>query len=378
MSANIVVTGAGGFLGTHLLRELIRRTDVVVYAIVRNKWSAQSADLLELGAGRVHLVTGDISSPNVARISTLPRIDEFWHLAGSTDFQRKDLAMSVNVMGTSNVVNLAMRFNVRVFFHVSTAYVAGLHQGVVAEDTLLESPEFRNVYEESKYQGEKKVRESRLPFIIMRPSIIMGDSVTGEAKSDKMVYGVVKLCERALRTLQREYGETIPPSVNYFIKGNSAASKNLIAIDDVTDLMFQVRQKGQVGKTYHLCNPTSTTIREIHDCVRKILNITFMTVAPDYQDRHDIRQKMIDRGIKVYEPYLMHSDPVFDMTNTHSISDLAIKPVDKKLQCFLYERYVSHLRSFPPNRVEQSISYIPQIGPHSVRPILRNVKSASL
>jgi nucleoside-diphosphate-sugar epimerase len=323
-------------------------------------------------------VTGDISSPNVARISTLPRMDEFWHLAGSTDFQRRDLAMSVNVMGTSNVLNLARRLNVRAFFHVSTAYVAGLHQGLVAEDTLLKNPEFRNVYEESKYQGERIVRESGLPFIIMRPSIIMGDSVTGEAKSDKMVYGVLKLCERALRTLQKEYGETIPSSVNYFIKGNRAASKNLIAIDNVTDLMLRVRQKGQVGKTYHLCNPQSTTIGEIHDCVQKALNINFLTAAPDYPDSHDIRQKMIDRGVRVYEPYVLHSDPVFDMTNTQSISNLAIKPVDNKLQCFLYERYVSHLRSFTPDRVERSTSYIPQIGTQSVLPILRKVKSASL
>jgi nucleoside-diphosphate-sugar epimerase len=378
MSANIVVTGAGGFLGTHLLRKLIKQTDAVIYAVVRNKWSAQSADLLEIGSGRVHLVTGDISSPNVARISTLPRIDEFWHLAGSTDFQRKDLAMSVNVMGTSNVLNLARRLDVRAFFHVSTAYVAGLHQGLVAEDTLLENPKFRNVYEESKYQGERIVREFGLPFIIMRPSIIMGDSVTGEAKSDKMVYGVVKLCERALRTFQREYGETIPSSVNYFIKGNKAASKNLIVLDDVTDLMLRVRQKGQVGKTYHLCNPYSTTIGEIHKCVQKILKINFLTAASDYPDRHDIRQKMIDRGIKVYEPYLMHSDPVFDMTNTRSISDLAIKPVDEKLQCFLYERYVSALRSLPPNRVERPTAYIPQIGTQSIRPILSKIKWASL
>ena len=378
MSANIVVTGAGGFLGTRFLRELIKQTDVVIYAIVRNKWSAQSSELLELGTGRVHLVTGDVSHPSVARIGTLPRIDEFWHLAGSTDFQRKDLAMSVNVMGTSNALNLAKRLGVRAFFHVSTAYVAGLHQGLVAEDTLLKNPEFRNVYEESKYQGEKIVRESGLPFIIMRPSIIMGDSATGEAKSDKMVYGVVKLCERALRTLQREYGETIPSSVSYFIKGNRAASKNLIALDDVTDLMLRVRQKGQMGKTYHLCNPYSTTIGELEVCVQKILNIKFLTIAPDYPDRHDIRQKMIDRGIKVYEPYLMHSDPVFDMTNTRSISNLAIKPVDDKLQCFLYEKYVNQLRSSVPNRVEKSTPYIPEIGTQRIRPVLNKIKWASL
>ena len=378
MSANIVVTGAGGFLGMQLLRKLIKQTDAVIYAVVRNRWSAQSADLMELGAGRVHLVTGDISSPNVVGKGTLPRVDEFWHLAGSTDFHRKDLAMSVNVVGTSNVLNLAKRLDVRAFFHVSTAYVAGLHQGLVDEDTLLENPEFRNVYEESKYQGERMVRESGLPFIIMRPSIIMGDSVTGEAKSDKMVYGVVKLCERALRILQREYGETIPSSVTYFIKGNRAASKNLIAIDDVTDLMLDVRQKGQVGKTYHLCNPYSTTIGEIHDCVQKILNINFLTAAPDYPESHDIRQKMIDRGIKVYEPYVLNSDSVFDMTNTRSISDLAIKPADEKLQCFLYEKYVSHLRSSAPDRVERSTSYIPQIGTQSISPVIKKVKWASL
>ena len=376
MSTNIVITGAGGYLGTRLVSELISKTDAVIFAIVRDKWSPHSSKLINLKPGRVHLVSGDVCVPKVARISTLPRIDEFWHLAGSTDFHRKDLATSVNEVGTANAVNLAKGLNVKTFFHVSTAYVAGSHQGVVAEDVMVEHPRFRNVYEKSKYKGERIVRGSDLPFIIMRPSIIMGDSVTGEAKSDKMVYGVVKLCERALRILQREFGGDIPSNIRYFLKGNREATKNLITIDDVVDLMLSVREKGRTGLTYHLCNPHSTTIGEIHSSVQHALGINFLTVAFDYPDNHDIRQKMIDRGIRVYEPYTMISDPVFDMANTRSISDRAIRRVDEKLQCFLYEKYVCVLRESTSISTKKLFECVEMTGSHF--PVIYKARFASL
>jgi len=136
-------------------------------------------------------------------------MDEFWHIAGLTTFNENKRAQleAVNIHGTAHALELARRLECQRFFHISTAYVAGICDGPVMEDELLPNPVFRNPYEETKYHGEKLVRESSLLWTIIRPSIIMGHSETGECDSNKMVYGVIQ-CYYGLSTwVNRGYHE---------------------------------------------------------------------------------------------------------------------------------------------------------------------------
>ncbi len=85
-------------------------------------------------------------------------------------------------------------------YYVSTAYVAGLRQGVVGPDELSFSAGFRNAYEQTKAEAEALVRDvsSRFPTVIFRPSIIVGDSISGQTSAFNVIYVPAKLLVRGL------------------------------------------------------------------------------------------------------------------------------------------------------------------------------------
>ena len=81
--------------------------------------------------------------------------------------------------------------NLRRYNYVSTCYVAGKRKGEIRENELEHDAGFRNFYEETKYLAEIEVErlKSEFPVTIFRPSVVVGDSETGEtAKYDGIYY----------------------------------------------------------------------------------------------------------------------------------------------------------------------------------------------
>jgi hypothetical protein len=84
--------------------------------------------------------------------------------------------------------------------YVGTAYVAGERTGLIREDELAVGQSYRNTYEQSKAEAEALVRSrfESMPGVILRPSIIVGDSQTGATSSFKMMYWPLKIYARRL------------------------------------------------------------------------------------------------------------------------------------------------------------------------------------
>ena len=108
---------------------------------------------------------------------------EVIHCAASVSF---DLplpeARAINAAGVRRVGQLAelcgiLGDGLTRFAHVSTAYVAGNHDGAFAEDDPYEGAGFRNTYEQTKYEGEQVLRAgaAEMPLQIIRPSIVVGN-----------------------------------------------------------------------------------------------------------------------------------------------------------------------------------------------------------
>ncbi len=122
-----------------------------------------------------------------------------FHLAAIYDLAvERSLAMRVNVEGTRNVTRFAASLRaLKHFHHVSTCYVAGQRIGRILEIELEHAAGFRNHYEETKYRAELEVERAKreLPVIIHRPSVVCGDSRTGEtAKYDGIYYMMRRAC----------------------------------------------------------------------------------------------------------------------------------------------------------------------------------------
>jgi hypothetical protein len=148
-------------------------------------WCALSKVFLRKKGQRKYL---DIVSNDLGMKNSIIRELEceeviFWHLAANLSFSSKDSedVQTTNYPGTVNAVELANKVASK-FTHMSTAYVCG-SSSFFGEKELYKGQKFRNSYESSKIEAEKYVWDNcKLPFIIFRPSVIMGDAYVGKAE----------------------------------------------------------------------------------------------------------------------------------------------------------------------------------------------------
>lgn len=190
-----LITGATGFVGKYLVNALLEKNEVV-WVIVRqldNVSSQKRAEKIFEGIiskwpKTFRIIDGDIMVEGLGiKDSMVNELNKnkviFWHLAANLSFASENMAnvQKTNYTGTVNVVEFVNKTSKK-FIHMSTAYVCG-NATSFKENDIFKGQKFRNHYESSKFKAEKYVRENcKLPFIIFRPSIIIGDAYQGKAE----------------------------------------------------------------------------------------------------------------------------------------------------------------------------------------------------
>jgi thioester reductase-like protein len=222
----VLLTGATGFVGMEVLARYLERTDRSIFVLVRARDDDEAdARLREtmgslygseevVGSGRVTAVAADIEQDGLGiaserRAVLAERARDIVHAAASVSFSLPlEESRQVNVAGTRRLLEFAREAQARGgltrFAYVSTAYVAGTHEGEFREDQLDVGQGFRNAYERTKFEAEALVREEadRLPVQIFRPSIIVGECASGWTASFNVLYAPLKAFARgALRVL---------------------------------------------------------------------------------------------------------------------------------------------------------------------------------
>jgi thioester reductase-like protein len=220
MKAPVFLTGATGFLGMEVLARLLEAGDREVVALIRASDDAAAEDRLHgvLAAlyrdpsnhrDHVRAVSGDVTSPglgleNGKRTALAEEIGAVMHCAASIAFDLPlDEARAINVEGTREVIGFARECKalgrLERFVHVSTAYVSGKYEGTFRERQLDTGQQFRNTYEQTKWEAEHVVREAGdLSPCIARPSIVMGESDTGWTPAFNVLYWPLRAFSRGL------------------------------------------------------------------------------------------------------------------------------------------------------------------------------------
>lgn len=168
------VTGATGFIGTHLVRRLLQAGHEIRCLIRKPTQPAQQ--LKELGAT---LVPGDV----IDKASVLRGMSDcewVFHLAGLYSLwePNKRVFKDVNVTGTRNVMEGALEVSVSKVVHVSTAGIYGKPVDCPFREESEVGPDRFCDYFRTKYEGDQIVwdlyRQKRLPVVVVYPTAVLG------------------------------------------------------------------------------------------------------------------------------------------------------------------------------------------------------------
>ena len=362
MNPCVFMTGARGFLGRNLLEAAAKRFPRTSFVLLARSQKA-AEDLRDkfqwLGSDRLRVVQGDIVEPGFGLSSSeseaLAPVNEVWHLAASTSFDERELAAihQGNVVGTRNVLAVARGLpKIERFVYVSTAYVAGTNLGPIAEDEMPARIGFRNSYESTKWEAEQTVRLSELPFVIFRPSIVMGDSQTFDPQCQRrMIYGyllgiyysVLRECKRRRIDFAGQWRSGEGLDLDIRLVGNLRVTKNFVCIDDVVSSMLHVLDAPHVTRSYHLTSAQPIEAMALWRCIEKALRINGVCYVGETIENPTPLECNVMNYTSPFVPYTVNPDPVWLLTNTNNAlgPQRARKPMDEPMLAGLLERFMA-------------------------------------
>ena len=239
---SILLTGATGFVGKRLLRQLLKQTRASIICLIRadNDDQAQHRGREISNDPRVSFIQADLEKHRLGLSelvwqSLALAVREIYHCAASVKFDLSlNEAQRINVDGTRRLLQLAtigitegafLRFH-----HVSTAYVSGRITGPVHARYLpSDQPwRYRNTYERTKARAERLLRsQTQVPVTIYRPSIVAGDSSTGATDAWNVLYTPMRMIHRGQLPILRMggNGRLDCVGVDFVVKGILALSR---------------------------------------------------------------------------------------------------------------------------------------------------------
>ena len=339
---NVLVTGATGFVGSHLAYRFLREGSRVT-VLARGSRTARARDRVLDVLARVaprpgslngcldslHVLDGDLIQPNLGIPGdTLKALaaetDETWHCAASLSFSEdaREEIFRMNVDGTCKVLELVERTPARRLHHVSTAYVAGIRDFAL-ESEIDVGQTFRNPYEESKCRAELLIAEKHakksVVATVYRPSIVIGDSQSGRATHFHGVYAFIRGLWAALERLQRKVSGAGMVHLPLRVLGGENTTLNFVPIDYVVNGMVEIGARdSSAGGTYHLTNPRPTENRVWLPDICRLLGVEGIRLAGQNSFQNHPMTKLealFQRQMAFYYMYLQ-GEPRFDWSRT--------------------------------------------------------------
>ncbi len=253
----ILVTGASGLLGSHVILNLVKKGYQVKALATKESSKLKALQIFktynasdEALFEKINWCFGNITDSEFL-FEILEGVDFVYHCAAVVSFSPKEIdnMNHINVQGTEAIVNMSLLRNVKKFCHVSSVAALGKNTdgSIVTEETyFVNSPQNSN-YGISKYNAEREVwraSEEGLQMVIVNPSVILGP---GDWQS-----GSSNMFSSAFKGLK------------YFSDGITG----FVDVRDVTDIMIKLMESNLHHQRYIVCAenlPYSEVFNQMHD-----------------------------------------------------------------------------------------------------------------
>ena len=295
MWGEVLLTGATGFLGAFLLREIVDRTDAHVHCLVRADDAERAAARLQAAmrgfglwdealAGRVSAVPGDLERPGLGLTPAgyaglAGRVDAVVHNGARVNhLEAYSRLRPANVEGTRDVLRLATSGRTKAVHFVSSlsaALAVGENPDAIGEQQRV--PADRVVprgYVATKWVGEELVRAAGaagLPITVHRPGRVSGHTLTGACGTGDSFWNYIRAVTRLGAVPD---GDALEVGVD------------LVPVDHVAGgIVALATDPAAVGGVYHLAGEHLVTVAEVVGALRADGYRIDVVPAEQWQDR---------------------------------------------------------------------------------------------
>lgn len=296
----IFITGGLGFLGSHLVLQLLKRHHKLVLLVRPSKGKSTLMRVREkFGddiAAKVNIIEGDLNS--FQHDNYTKHIDKVIHVAAMLNlgYRLKDKIWKTNLEGTKNILSFCAYHKVPHIIFISTAYTHG-----------------KNAYELSKIKAEEEVKTSGILYTIIKPSIIIGSPEDpGSLQTVNQVASTIaKVHARVESTRRRvERGMALPPLILGFrLEGNPNSTMNLIPVSVVTDRIMKLLNKKGV---FFVTNPNPPTVQEVTNEVGEVL---MLNLRVEQEFLASPPEAVLRKLLRAYTPYMQSESKFSTVVN---------------------------------------------------------------
>lgn len=229
-----IVTGAAGFLGSTIVRQLVEKNKKVRAFVLPNDKS------VEYLPSNIEIVKGDLldidSLENLFKDSN-KYITYVMHIASivTVDPEYSQLVMDVNVKGTKNIIDMSIKYNIkRLLYCSSTGAIPELKKGKISETETFDENKVLGCYSKSKALATKLVLsyKDKLDVVVVHPSGILGPNDYAKGETTRVLIDII----------------------NGKMKAGINGSFNLCDVRDLANGAILALKNGKRGECYILAN----------------------------------------------------------------------------------------------------------------------------
>lgn len=253
-----LVTGATGFIGSHVVRKLVQRGEKVRVLLRK---TSKTINIEGLDVERVY---GDVMEKDSIK-TALEGCDTIYHTAGFVSFRKSDYKKleDINVKGTINTLSAALEAGVKKAVYTSSVAAVGPDpdRGIANEQTEFTLEDEGIQYLNTKYHAEKealKICEKGLPLVIVNPSVVIGPGDIYLSSTGFILW----FCKKKF-------------------PGYMEGTMNLVDVEDVADGHLLAAEKGRIGERYILGN-RNVTLKELFQLLENVTGIRGPTFKIPY------------------------------------------------------------------------------------------------